>query len=163
MQWPKLPDYGCIYRWPQDGQGFIHPDDVPLATKVFPSERVFRRDRFDGSYYHYSYGKIRFRLRPSMWLQVQSDGIDVGDSVETTGLGLERELFVAQVWGMYYVRRKGCILYRLRRGDSTLVPNLYPANHLRLLTDKSVIREGEIPHPEPKWNGKGDRDGGIEI
>ena len=56
MEWPILPDYGCIHRWPQDGQGFIHPDDVPVATRCFPSERVFRRDRFDGTYYHYSYG-----------------------------------------------------------------------------------------------------------
>lgn len=162
MEWPILPDYGCIHRWPQDGQAFIHPDDVPIATRCFPSERVFRRDRFDGTYYHYSYGKIRFRLRPSMWLKVDSDGIDIGDAIETTGLSLERELFVAQVWGMYYIRRKGCILYRLRRGDST-VPQLYPASHLRLLTDKAVVREGEIPHPEPKWSGQGDRTGGIEI
>ncbi len=90
---------------------------MPVATRCFPSERVFRRDRFDGTYYHYSYGQIRFRLRPSMWLRVQPDGIDIGDAIETTGLAMERELFVAQVWGMYYVRRKGCILYRLRRGD----------------------------------------------
>ena len=162
MEWPILPDYGCIHRWPQDGQGFIHPDDVPIATRCFPSERVLRRDRFDGTYYHYSYGEIRFRLRPSMWLQVDSDGIDIGDSIETTGLAMERELFVAQVWGMYYIRRKGCILYRLRKGDS-MVPQLYPASHLRLLTDKAVVREGEIPHPAPKWSGESDRTGGIEI
>ena len=92
MDWPPLPDYGCIPRWPQDGQGFIHPDDVPVATRCFPSERVFRRDRFDGVYYHYSYGSLRFRLRPSMWLKVISDGIDIGDRVETVGASLEREL-----------------------------------------------------------------------
>ena len=44
-----------------------------------------------------------------------------------------------------------------------MVPHLYPASHLRLLTDKSVVREGEIPHPTPKWSGEGDRNGGIEI
>ena len=152
MQWPQLPDYGCIPRWPQDGQGFIHPDDVPVATRCFPSERVLRRDHFDGVYYHYSYGSVRFRLRPTMWLKVKSDGIDIGDMVETIGLGLERELLVAQVWGMYFIRRKGCILYRLRRGD-TKVANLYSAGQLRLLTDKSVIRPGDTNHPVPKWSG----------
>ena len=140
MDWPPLPDYGCIPRWPQNGQGFIHPDDVPTATRCFPSERVFRRDRFDGVYYHYSYGSVRFRLRPSMWLKVDSDGIDVGDQVETVGAALERELFVAEVWGMYFVQRKGCILYRLRRGENH-VPRLYTAKNLRLLKDKRKVRE----------------------
>ena len=123
MQWPQLPDYGCISRWPEDGQAFIHPDDVPVATRCIPSARVLRRDYFDGVYYHYRYGSVRFRLRPTMWLKVKSDGIDIGDLVETTGIGMERELFVAQVWGMYFVSRKGCILYRLRRAD-TKVPQL---------------------------------------
>ncbi len=155
MDWPPLPDYGCIPRWPQNGQGFIHPDDVPTATRCFPSERVFRRDRFDGVYYHYSYGSVRFRLRPSMWLKVDSDGIDVGDQVETVGAALERELFVAEVWGMYFVQRKGCILYRLRRGENH-VPRLYTAKNLRLLKDKRKVREGDTIHPAPKWSGAGD-------
>lgn len=160
MDWPVLPDYGCIVRWPHEGQGFIHPDDVAIATRCFPSERVLRRDRFDGVYYHYSYGTVRFRLRPSMWLKVAYDGIDIGDTVETTGLGMERDLFVAQVWGMYYVQRKGCILYRLRRGDVT-VPNLYFADQLRILNDKSKIRPGDTVYPTPKWSG--DREGGLEL
>jgi hypothetical protein len=162
MEWPLLPDYGCIPRWPQDGQAFIHPDDVAIATRCFPSERVLRRERFDGVYYHYNYGKLRFRLRPSMWLRVKSDGIDIGDTVETTGAALERDLFIAQVWGMYYVRRKGCILYRLRRGETT-IPHLFVASDLRLLTEKSTVRPGETTHPAPKWSGTGDRIGGVEL
>ncbi len=156
MQWPVLPDYGCIPRWPGDGQSFIHPDDVAIATRLFPSERVFRRDRFDGVYYHYSYGPIRFRLRPSMWLKVQPDGIDIGDEVETVGVGLERELFVGHVFGMYFIRRKGQILYRLRKAG-VLVPRLYPANQMRLLTDKATVRQGEVMHPTPKWFGQGEK------
>lgn len=162
IHWPPLPDYGIIARWPADGQGFIHPDDVTIATRCFPSERVFRRDRFDGVYYHYRYGDIRFRLRPSMWLKVEPEGIDIGDSVETIGLGLERELFVATVWGMYYVRRKGRIVYRLRRTD-TVVPRLYTADQLRLLTDKSTVRQGDVEHPAPTWSGQGDTITDIDL
>lgn len=162
MDWPPLPDYGCIPRWPQDGQAFIHPDDVAAATRCFPSERVLRRERFDGVYYHYSYGKLRFRLRPSMWLKVKADGIDIGDTVETTGAALESDLFIAQVWGMYFVRRKGCILYRLRRGE-TNIPRLYTARDLRLINDKATVRPGETDHPAPKWTGAGDRTGGLEL
>ena len=162
MDWPQLPDYGCIPRWPEDGQAFIHPEDVSIALKCLPSERVYRRDHFDGDYYHYRYGSLRFRLRPCLWLQVRSDGIDIGDQVETVGRSLERELFVAEVWGMYYVRRKGCILYRLRRGASN-VPRLFPASDLRLLSEKTSVRPGTTIHPAPKWTGEIDREEGLEF
>jgi hypothetical protein len=155
LDWPQLPDYGCIPRWPENGYEFIHPDDVAIASRCFPSERVFRRFRFDGDFYHYSYGEIQFRLRPSMWLRVKSEGIDIGDAVETVGASLERELFVAEIWGMYYVRRKGRILYRLRRGTTT-VPKLFAASQLRLLTNKLTVRPGDAIHPSPKWLGKND-------
>ncbi|QDT10616.1 hypothetical protein [Stieleria marina] len=149
----QFPQYGCFPRWPEDGQGFIHPDDVASAVRCIPSERVFRRDAFDGVYYHYRYGSVRFRLRPCLWLKVDAEGIDVGDRIETTGMGLQRELFVATVWGMHFVRRKGCILYRLRKGDS-LIPSLYARHQLRLLTDKGTVRAGGVEHPTPQWTGK---------
>lgn len=155
MQWPKLPDYGCIARWPEDGQSFIHPDDVAIATQCFPSERVLRREVFDGTYYHFRYGETRFRLRPCMWLSVIYEGFDLGDQVETVGIGLERELFVAEIWGMHFIRRKGCIAYRLRRGDK-LVPKLHTADQLKQLTDKSKVREGYVKYQAPKWTGSTD-------
>jgi hypothetical protein len=155
MHWPPLPDYGCFPRWPIDGDDFIHPEDRHRASRFIPSERVLRRDEFDGTYYHYAYGKLRFRLRPTMWLKVADDGIDIGDEVETIGRALQRELFVATIWGMYYVKRKGCILYRLKRGEMP-VPRLYAAKDLRLLSDKEQIRERTFDYRAPKWNGTGD-------
>ena len=152
MQWPILPDYGCILRWPSDGVEFIHPEDREVALRCFPSERVFRREKFDGEYYHYRYGEVSFRLRPVMWLKVREEGIDVGDQVETIGLGLERERFVAQVWGIYYLRRKGRIVYRLKRGDQKFA-NLYTFDELKLLTDKSKVEPREGIHPPPQWRG----------
>lgn len=97
-----------------------------------------------------------------MWLKLDSDGIDVGDNVETIGVGMEREQFVAEVVGMYYVTRKGCILYRLRRGDS-IFPQLFTSAHLRLLTDKSTVRPGEIEHPSPQWHGSGETIEGVDL
>jgi len=149
MLWPQLPDYGCIARWPQDGQGFIHPDDVPKAKGLIPSERVLRRDFFDGTYYHVRYGSVRIRLRPCLWLTVRSEGLDIGDEVETVGQGFERELFVAKIAGMYYVRRKGRILYRLAR-NQTLVPKLFLCEQLRLLRDKAKVKQPTFDYPEPK-------------
>ena len=155
MHWPPLPDYGCFPRWPTDGDDFIHPDDRNKASRFIPSERVLRRDEFDGTYYHYAYGQLRLRLRPTMWLKVTDDGIDIDDEVETIGTGLQRELFVATIWGMYYVARKGCILYRLKRGEMP-VPRLYAAKDLRLLSDKEQIRERTFDYRAPTWDGSGD-------
>lgn len=155
MLWPTFPDYGCFLRWPAEGQGFIHPDDVPVVSQLLPSPRVVKRLSFDDTYYHYCYGQQRFRLRPAMWLPVRSEGIDVGDQIETKGLGFERERFVASIWGMYYIKRKGCILYRLRRADR-VVPDLYSADQLRVLTRKARVRQGTSQHPQPRWDGSGD-------
>ena len=150
----RFPQYGIFPRWPEDGQGWIHPDDVALVTRLIPSERILRRDSFDGTYYHYRYGDCRFRLRPCLWLPVKAEGIDIGDPVETIGLGLERERFVGVVAGMHYVRRKGRVLYRLRRAGK-IVTRLYLREHLRLLADKERIRPSEYQHPAPGWNGAG--------
>ncbi len=155
MQWPQLPDYGCFLRWPENGQGFIHPDDTPIATQLIPSPRVLKRVSFDGVYYHYVYGRLRFRLRPAMWLSIRIEEFEIGDQVETKGVGLERERFVATVWGMYYVQRKGCILYRLRRGEQ-LVPKLFAGDQLRLLTNKTTVRPPTTRYRAPNWNGEGE-------
>jgi hypothetical protein len=155
MQWPHLPDYGCFIRWPENGQSFIHPDDIATVTRLIPSPRVLQRRSFDGTYYHYQYGQVRFRLRPAMWLAVRSGGIDIGDQVETTGIGLERDRFVAIVWGMYYVQRKGCILYRLRRGDK-VIATLYPCDQLKVLTNKAIVRPPTTKYRAPQWDGQGE-------
>ena len=87
-----------------------------------------------------------------MLFRSAGEGIDVGDQVETIGLGMERELFVARVKGMYFVRQKGRILYRLTRSDK-LVPGLFASHQLRLITDKTNLRPGYTEYPEPKSIG----------
>ena len=159
MQWPQFPDYGCFLRWPENGHGFIHPEDMATVRRLMPSPRVLKRTQFDGTYYHYRYGPLGFRLRPAMWLQVSHEGFDIDDRVETVGVGLERERFVATIWGMYYIQRKGCILYRLRRGDQ-LVPNLYPADQMRLLESKAKLGPAHTKYRQPKWEKKGPEGGG---
>ena len=57
-----------------------------------------------------------------------------------------------RVWGVYYIRRKGRIVYRLKRGDQE-VPRLYTADELRVLTDKSKVESREEIYPAPQWKG----------
>lgn len=154
MDWPVLPDYGIFDRWPMDGVGFIHPDDVATATRCIPSRRVLCRHHFDKTFYHYRYGKIQFRLRPAMWLKIRYEGIDIGDEVEVIGLGMEREQFVARIWGMHYVREAGQIYYRLKMPDDSAVVRLYVRDHLRLLTDKTKLKISDTVYRQPRSIGE---------
>jgi hypothetical protein len=147
---PELPDYGTFPRWPADGTAWIHPDDRATVMHLIPGERVFRRERFDGTFYHYRYGDLRFRLKPCMWLPLSNEGIDIGDLVETIGLGMERELYVGTVAEAIYSESEGRCLYRLARAGS-LDDRFYGREDLQVLTDKTKLREGTTIHPTPQW------------
>ncbi len=129
---PQLPDYGIYAYWPEAGHGWIHPDDIAIATRLIPSNRVFRRERYDGLYYHLVYGVRRLRVRPTMWLKIRHDGMEMGDRVEVLSEGLQREGQVARISKMRYNQRSGRIEYTLRRVDRDL-PRIYFADQLRLL------------------------------
>jgi hypothetical protein len=147
---PMLPDYGVFLRSPADGSDWIHPDDHGLVDAMVPSKRVFCRFRYETGYYHFRYGQIAFRLRPCLWLPVRGEGLDIGDRVETTGLGLSQELFVSEITGMVFDDSAGAIRYQLAR--TPISGKLYSAEHLRLLSDKTKLRPGDTVHPLPRWN-----------
>lgn len=151
MMWPQLPDYGCIARWPQDGFDFIHPDDTEKVRQLFPSNRVFRRERFDGRFYHCRYGEIEFRLQSCLWIPVSHEGFDLGDRVETTGVGMVRELFVGTIANMYFAQGEDGITYRLRRGTMQH-SQTFSASMMRLLKDKKEIRPVDIVRREADLN-----------
>jgi hypothetical protein len=46
-----------------------------------------------------------------MWSKIEFEGFDVGDAVEIIGLGLERELFIGEISGMYFLKRKGRVAF----------------------------------------------------
>ncbi len=147
---PELPDYGTFPRWPADGDQWIHPDDMQLVLSLIPGNKIFRRDEFDGTFYHYRYGDIHFRLQPCMWLPLENEGIDIGDMVETKGLGLERELFIGTVTEAIYADEEGACMYRLTRGE-TIDDRLYVAHELQVLNNKTKLQIGTTEHPKPQW------------
>ncbi len=145
---PQFPDYGVFLQWPYAGTDWIHPEDVAAAERLIPSNRVFRRVAFEPPYYHYWYGDTRLRLKPAMWLAVAGEGFDVGDPVETIGLGKEEELFIGEIIERRYDRRRQTIYYRLRRGNQRL-PRRFAAKNLRLLIEKVELRPAEQITIEP--------------
>jgi hypothetical protein len=147
---PVLPDYGVFLRTPGDGTDWIHPDDVSIITGLIPGDRVFCRWRFEHPYYYFRYGEIHFRLKPCLWLSVKGEGIDIGDRVETIGVGMRQELFVSEVTDMIYSQRTRRIRYRLARTPRS--DQFYDSDQLRLLTDKTHLRPADTLYPLPRWN-----------
>ncbi len=85
-----------------------------------------------------------------MWLPLADEGIEIGDLVETVGLGLERERFVATIAEMSYEASESRIVYRLCRG-AVNDDRLYERDELKVLTDKTKLMPGTTLHPRPQW------------
>lgn len=85
------PKYGYFPWWPEDGNAWIHPDDVAQARSLIPSERVFRRDGEAGEYLLMHYGDVTLRVRRTLWQEVLPEGFEIGDWVEVLSRGMRNE------------------------------------------------------------------------
>ncbi len=94
MQLPPLktdPKYGCFPWWPEDGNDWVHPEDVAAARAMIPSGRVFRRDGTEGDYLLMHYGDTTLRVRRTLWQEVEPEGFEIGDWVEVLSRGMRNE------------------------------------------------------------------------
>jgi hypothetical protein len=85
------PKYGYFPWWPEEGEAWIHPDDVATARAMIPSGRIFRRDGRSGSFMLLRYGDATLRIRPTLWQEVEPEGFEIGDWVEVRTRGLANE------------------------------------------------------------------------
>ncbi|HEY1597962.1 MAG TPA: hypothetical protein VGG64_00060 [Pirellulales bacterium] len=124
------PPYRVYPWWPEDGNAWIHPDDVRLARRLIPSNRVFRRVGREGPYLVLSYGKLRLRVKPTLRQAIDGDGFDLGDTVEVCSLVGKNRPLVATIRDMHWNARSRAIQYRLCRRNMTLARR-YMAEDLR--------------------------------
>lgn len=82
------PKYGYYPWWPEDGNDWLHPEDVELARQLIPSPRVFRRDGRSDPYVILHYGELQLRVRRTLWQEVEWEGFNIGDSVEVLSRGM---------------------------------------------------------------------------
>ena len=78
----KIPPKYGVYRWWPVDENWVHPDDLETANALIPSDRVFRREGYDQEYSLLLYGKQFIRVRPVIWLEIQSEGYELGDQIE---------------------------------------------------------------------------------
>jgi hypothetical protein len=105
------PKYGCFPWWPEDGNDWVHPDDVAQARAMIPSGRIFRRDASDGEYLLMRYGDIALRVRRTLWQEIEPEGFELGDWVEVLSRGLRNEPRTGIIREMLWDARASVIRY----------------------------------------------------
>jgi len=111
------PKYGCFLRWPQDGNDWLHPDDVALARTMMPSQRIFRRDAADGDFHRLHYGNVVLRALPALWQEVAYEGFNIGDWVEVLCHGMRNEPRTGVIREMLWDERARAVRYQITESD----------------------------------------------
>jgi hypothetical protein len=124
------PKYGYFPRWPQDGNGWVHPDDVATAQSMIPSGRVFRRDGTAGEYALLHYGDVTLRARPALWQEVEPEGLAIGDWVEVLSRGMLNEPRTGTIREMLWDEDVQALRYQIYEGGQ-LVDRLYSREDLQ--------------------------------
>lgn len=111
------PKYGYYPWWPEDGNDWIHPEDVEQARSLIPSPRVFRRDGASGEFIVLHYGDQRLRVRRTLWRELQWEGFDIGDLVEVRPRGMQNEPRTGVIRDMLWDHHTGQMHYLLDGPD----------------------------------------------
>jgi hypothetical protein len=124
------PKFGYFPRWPEDGNDWLHPDDVALARTLIPSGRIFRRDGTGGEYQLFHYGDIRLRARPALWQEVAHEGLDIGDWVEVKSLGMRNEPRTGVIREVLWNETTRRVAYQITENNN-LIADLYTREDLQ--------------------------------
>lgn len=133
MDLPNLktdPKYGFYPWWPEDGDAWVHPEDVAVARATIPSPRVFRRDGGRGAFVTLHYGELQLRVKPTMWQEVAWEGYEVGDWVEVLSRGQKNTPRTGVIREMEWEPRSRSMRYYIEEAGQP-IPNAYAAEDLR--------------------------------
>ncbi len=124
------PKYGYYPWWPENGNDWLHPEDVELARQLIPSPRVFRRDGEQGPFVILHYGDLRLRVKRTLWQEVASEGFEIGDWVEILSRGHRNTPRTGVIREMHYSAKDRCLMYQILENDQP-IPEQYSVTDLR--------------------------------
>ena len=124
------PKYGCFPWWPEDGDAWIHPEDVATARDMIPSDRVFRRDGTSGEFLLLHYGDVTMRVRRTLWQEVESEGFEIGDWVEVLTRGMRNTPRTGIVVEMLWDKESQALRYQIKENGQPIA-SLYARDDLR--------------------------------
>lgn len=124
------PKYGYYPWWPENGDDWVHPEDVDLARQIIPSPRVFRRDGQSGDFVVLHYGRTRLRVRRTLWQETPPAQYEIGDLVEVLSRGMRNTPRTAVVEAILWDDDARELRYQVAESGQP-VPNLFAAEDLR--------------------------------
>ena len=126
------PKYGYYPWWPENGNDWVHPEDVELARSTVPSPRVWRRDGQRGDFVVLTYGELVLRVRRTLWRELKWEGFDLGNLVEVRTRGMTNEHRTGTISEMHWDEHAGCIKYQLHELEEEVEnPSAYMALDLK--------------------------------
>ncbi|MCG8450572.1 MAG: hypothetical protein MI725_13470 [Pirellulales bacterium] len=126
----EQPRYGYYPWWPEDGNDWLHPEDVELARQIIPSTRVFRREGQQGPFDVLHYGDLRLRVLHTLWQEITSEGFEIGDWVEILSRGRRNTPRTATIREMRWDKRGRKLHYQVLENDQPIARS-YTAEDLR--------------------------------
>lgn len=142
---PELPDWGVYLTWPTQGQSWIHPADLSLGLHLIPSRRVFHRTRWDRTFYQLHYGELSIRVRPTMWVRVESVDLQVGQQVELLAKNGANDPGIFTIGDILFCPRKQQIEFAISQRGMTL-PRMFSREDLHPLRVTHSLRSGFFQH-----------------
>lgn len=143
------PKYGYFPWWPEDGDDWVHPEDVDVARSHIPSTRVWRRDGREDDFVVLTYGQLAMRVRRTLWREVKWEGFGIGDLVEVRTWGMQNEHRTGTIRDMLWDEHAGQINYQLQVLDEEVEnPVNYTAADLKHVAATDARAEVRIDPPE---------------
>ena len=142
----RPPKFGVYLWWPEEGTSWVHPEDVGLATSMIQGPRIFKRTDLDEDYSKLEYGETQIRVRPTLWLEVDADGYELGDFVEVKSRMGQDEPLVAEISDIFWNHHTRIIEYYLSSAKKSL-PNPYEFAQIQpvqKLDEPMSIRQMEL-------------------
>jgi Family of unknown function (DUF6960) len=124
------PKYGCFPWWPENGDAWIHPDDVAKVREMIPSDRVFRRDGTSGDFLLLHYGDIILRVRRTLWQEIEPEGFEIGDWVEVLTRGMLNTPRSGVIAELLWDKESQALRYRIIENGQP-IESLYARDDLR--------------------------------
>lgn len=133
------PKLGYFPWWPENGDDWVHPEDVATARSMIPSPRIWRRDGVvpsdresaSNAYVVMHYGERRLRVRRTLWREVLDEGFELGDWVEVRPRGLVNEPHTGRIRERHWDEHAGVVIYFLILADETRLERSYQAIDLK--------------------------------
>lgn len=130
-----------VCLWWADYEPWIHPQDVDIANRFIPSNRIFQREDCDNvsdtqlGYSKLSYGDTSFRVLPAIWMEVTHEGYLLNDFVEIKSQYGKLKAGIAEIREIVWDRKSRRIHYLLQQNGNPinrpfLVEDIQPAIRL---------------------------------